>query len=241
MTYSQTVHRSILAGCLVVGAVLHAPVASAQMAVVDVRAIGQLIQQIRTMQQQLETARGQLREAQSTYQAMTGRRGMEQLLAGEVRNYLPPDWQSLASAIDATSVQYGALARDLEGLVRGNAVLTDVELDQLGPRPRTAIDADRRDVAVTQALSRQALAAAGARFDSLRGLIDAIPSATDPKAAMDLQARIAAEQAMLANEHTKLAALFETAEAQRLARVQQRREQALRDLGSLRTLPRMGL
>jgi len=53
-------------------ALLHGPVASAQMAVVDVRAIGQLVQQIRTMQQQLDTARGQLREAQSSYQAMTG-------------------------------------------------------------------------------------------------------------------------------------------------------------------------
>jgi len=58
---------------------------------------------------------------------------------------------------------------------------------------------------------------------------------------MELQARIAAEQAMLANEQSKLAALFETAEAERLARAQQRREQALRDLGSLRALPRMGL
>lgn len=232
---------SVAVGLLTVGAALQAPAAQAQMAVVDVRAIGQLIQQIRTMQQQLETARGQLREAQATFQAMTGGRGMEQLLAGEVRNYLPADWQQLASVIDATSTQYGALAQELDGLIRRNAVLSDAELDRLGGRPRTAIGEDRRDIAVSQALSREALNAAGARFDSLRSLIDAIPRATDAKAAMDLQARISAEQAMLANEHAKLAALFETAEAERLSRAQQRREQAIRDLGSLRTLPRMGL
>ena len=232
---------SVAVGLLVAGAALQAPTAQAQMAVVDVRAIGQLIQQIRTMQQQLETARGQLREAQATFQAMTGGRGMEQLLAGEVRNYLPADWQQLASVIDATSTQYGALALELDGLIRRNAVLSDAELDRMGGRPRTAIGEDRRDIAVSQALSREALNAAGARFDSLRSLIDAIPRATDAKAAMDLQARISAEQAMLANEHAKLAALFETAEAERLSRAQQRREQAIRDLGSLRTLPRMGL
>lgn len=241
MTIRNTIPVSVAVGLLTVGAAAFTPTASAQMAVVDVRAIGQLIQQIRTMQQQLETARGQLREAQATFQAMTGRRGMEQLLAGEVRNYLPPDWQQLASVIDATSTQYGALARELESLTRRNAVLSDAELDRLGARPRTAIDEDRRDIALTQALSRGALDAAGARFESLRALIDAIPNATDAKAAMDLQARIAAEQAMLENEHAKLAALFETAEAERLSRAQQRREQAIRDLGSLRTLPRMGL
>lgn len=239
-TLSQ-VSVSVAVGLLTVGAALHAPPAQAQMAVVDVRAIGQLIQQIRTMQQQLETARGQLREAQATFQAMTGGRGMEQLLAGEVRNYLPPDWQQLASVIDATSTQYGALAQELDGLIRRNAVLSDAELDRLGGRPRTAIDEDRRDIAVSQALSREALNAAGQRFESLRALIDAIPLATDAKAAMDLQARIAAEQVMLVNEHTKLAALFETADAERLSRAQQRREQAIRGLGSLRSLPRMGL
>ena len=125
--------------------------------------------------------------------------------------------------------------------MQGNAILSTAELDRLGARPRTAIDQDRRDIALSQALSRGALDAAGARFESLRALIAAIPSATDAKAAMDLQARIAAEQAMLANENAKLAALFETAEAERLSRAQQRREQAIRDLGSLRTLPRMGL
>jgi type IV secretion system protein VirB5 len=237
----KRIPASIAVGLLTVGAASFTPTASAQMAVVDVRAIGQLIQQIRMMQQQLETARGQLREAQATFQAMTGRRGMEQLLAGEVRNYLPPDWQQLASVIDATSTQYGALARELDQLIDRNAVLSDAELGALGARPRTAIDEDRRDIALTQALSRSALDAAGARFDSLRALIEAIPTATDAKAAMDLQARISAEQVMLANEHAKLAALFETAEAERLSRAQQRREQAIRDLGSLRSLPRMGL
>ena len=55
-----------------------------------------------------------------------------------------------------------------------------------------------------QVTSRQALQVSSERFASLQQLIDAIPTATDPKAILDLQARIAAEQAMLQNEQTKL-------------------------------------
>lgn len=213
----------------------------AVMPVVDVRAIVQLVQQIRTLQDQLATARNMLTEAQNSFQAMTGRRGMERLLAGQVRNYLPPDWRELASAISSVRGRYGALAQELESIIADNAVMSARDLAQLGPAQRDRVLEARRDVALAQGLSRDALAAAGQRFDALRDLIAAIPDAEDPKAVMDLQARIAAEQAMLANEHTKLNVLFETASAEREARVQQRRERAIRDIGSLRSLRPMGL
>ena len=58
---------------------------------------------------------------------------------------------------------------------------------------------------------------------------------------MDLQARIAAEQGMLANEQTKLQVLHQAAQAEEWARVQRAREQAIADIGSLRSLPAMGL
>jgi type IV secretion system protein VirB5 len=56
-----------------------------------------------------------------------------------------------------------------------------------------------------------------------------------------LQARIAAEQAMLVNEQTKLNVLYQATQAEELARKQRIREQALADIGSLRRLPPMGL
>ena len=81
MNKVKKISVAVASGLVTLGAAIYAPTAAAQMAVVDVRAIGQLIQQIRTMQQQLETARGQLREAQATFQAMTGRRGMDRFTA----------------------------------------------------------------------------------------------------------------------------------------------------------------
>ena len=215
--------------------------ASAVLPVIDVRAIAQMLQQIQTLQQQLATARNQLQQAQSAYAAMTGPRGMEQLLANEVRNYLPPDWAQLANAVGQARGQYAALSNELQQLVATNAVLDANQLGSLSATARQRVEAQRREVALSQGLAREALAAAGARFISLQSLISEIPNAADPKAVMDLQARIAAEQAMLANEHTKLAMVFEAAAAERSAREQQQRERALRDLGSLRTLQPLGL
>ena len=63
----------------------------------------------------------------------------------------------------------------------------------------------------------------------------------DQKAALDLNARIASEEAMLQNEQTKLQGLYQVAQSQEWARAQAAREQAIADQGSLRQLPAMGL
>jgi hypothetical protein len=56
---------------------LAAPSAQAQMAVIDVASITQLIQQAQTLTQQLEAARRQIAQAQALYQSTTGNRGMQ--------------------------------------------------------------------------------------------------------------------------------------------------------------------
>src|SRR5215469_16955272 len=85
------------------------PAAHAQFAVIDVASLTQLISEVQTLSQQLETARNQLSQAQSEFHSITGVRGMEQLLAGVTRNYLPPDWQTLQSALRGSGA-YPALA-----------------------------------------------------------------------------------------------------------------------------------
>ena len=71
------------------------PASRAQWAVVDVGAIAQLVQEVATLQQQLQTAELTLTNAQQQYQAMTGNRGMQNLLSGTNRNYLPTTWSQL--------------------------------------------------------------------------------------------------------------------------------------------------
>jgi type IV secretion system protein VirB5 len=217
------------------------PSVRAQWAVIDVGAIAQLIEQIATMYQQLETARSTLRQAEQQYRAATGGRGMERLLSGTDRNYLPANWAQLEATMRSADGTYRALGSRLQSILNDNALLSAERVGALTPLERQQLDAARRSAALFQATSRQALETTSGRFQALQQLVDAIPSAQDEKGILDLQARIAAEQAMLANEQTKLNVLHQIAQAEELARNQRIREQALADIGSLRRLPPMGL
>jgi type IV secretion system protein VirB5 len=218
-----------------------APAAHAQWAVVDVGAIAQLVKQVATLEQQLRTAQDQLQQAQQQYQSMTGGRGMEQLLSGTVRNYLPADWQTLAATVQGVPGSYGALRARLTATLQGNAVLTPAQTALLSDQERAQLDSARGSAALLQVTTQQALANTSTRFAALQQLTNAIPAATDQKAVLDLQARIGVEQAMLQNENTKLMVLYQAAQAEELARDQRARELAIANIGSLRRLGPIGL
>ncbi len=92
------------------------------MAVVDVRAIAQMAQQLQVLQNQLTTARNQLTQAQQQFQSLTGRRGMEQLLSGVTRNYLPADWADARShAARGAGELRGALSAQMQAAIRASA------------------------------------------------------------------------------------------------------------------------
>jgi type IV secretion system protein VirB5 len=217
------------------------PSARAQFAVIDVASIGQLVQQVQQLQQQVATARGQLAQAQSEYAAMTGNRGMQRLLGGTNRNYLPANWTQLSQALSGSSGSYPTLAADASALIAANAVLTPAQVATLSPAQQAQLIAARQSPALLQALSRTALANSSERFAALEQLIAAIGTAEDPKASLDLTARITAEQGMLQNEQVKLEGLYRIAQSQEWARAQRAREQAIADQGSVRLLPPMGL
>jgi type IV secretion system protein VirB5 len=225
---------------LLAGLGVNAP-AHAQWAVIDVAAIQQAIQQVLVLKQQLDNAKGQLKQAEDQFRSMTGSRGMERLAGDIARDYLPPEWQELERVIESTSARYGALASSLKRIKQKNAILTAAEIAKLPARVQAEIGQLRQDAALTQTLAREALAATSSRFEKLQSLIEAIGAADDTKAVMDLQARIDAEQAMLVNDQTKVVAAFQAAEAERQARIAQNRERALKDIGSLRALPPIGL
>ena len=96
--------------------------AHAQIPVTDVGAIMQLVMEVNTLEQQLNTARQDLGQAQQQYQSSTGGRGMGQLLSGTVRNYLPTNWPQLQAAMQGQGGGF-ALGSDVRGTVATNAVL----------------------------------------------------------------------------------------------------------------------
>ena len=220
-----------------------APASRAQWAVVDVGAITQLIQEVNYWKQQIQAMSSQLNQLQSTYNAMTGNRGMQNLLpiSPQTRNYLPPDWRGLMATLNGLSGSYSVLSAQLNSTLSTNAVLTPAQLSRLSPQEQAQLQSSRNSAALMQATSQQALQSSSQRFASLQQLINAIPSATDQKGALDLQARIAAEQAMLQNEQTKVQTLNQALQADERARQQRAQELSISSIGSLRNLPPIGL
>jgi type IV secretion system protein VirB5 len=213
-----------------------APVARAQWAVIDVPAIVQLVQEVQTLQQQLATARQQLQSAQQALLAMTGGRGMERLLGGTSRNYLPSNWTQVTGAAQGQRPSgYAGLSADVQSALAANAVLSPQRMATLSPADQQQIQAARQWSAMQQALAQEALAHASGRFAEIQGLIAAIGSAGDQKAILDLQARISAELGMLQNEQTKLQVLHQATQAQESAVRQQVRERVIEEHGRFET------
>jgi type IV secretion system protein VirB5 len=212
-------------------AIILAPAAQAQWAVIDVGAIAQAIQEVATLKQQLTTIEQQLTQAQQQFQSMTGTRGMQNLLSSINRNYFPTNSTQLLTA----------LATPIQSSINSNAVLTPQQMAALSPTQQQQVNAARSNAALLQVTTSQAYTNSSSRFASVQQLINAIPTATDQKGILDLQARIQAELGMLENEQTKLQVLFQLVQAQELSRKQRAQEQALSDVGSVRNLPPIGL
>lgn len=205
--------------------------AHAQWAVIDVNAIAQLAQEVQEMRQEIQTAQGELAQAQQQYRSMTGASGMQSLLTGITQNDLPASWAQISSG----------LSLPIQVMVNANAVLTPAQVSSLSPAEQDQLNSSRWNAALLQVAAQRAYANASSRFASLQELINAIPTATDQKEILDLQASIEAENDMLRNDATKLMVLYQAAQAQQWAEKQAVREEAIAGIGSLRTLPPLRL
>ena len=131
-----TLDPRLISVCLVASIAI-APAARAQWAVIDMPAIVQLVQEVQTLQQQLATAREQLQSTRQALQSMTGGRGMERLLVGTSRNYLPSNWTQVTSVLQGRgSSGYAGLSADLQSAIAVNAVLSPQRLATLSPADR---------------------------------------------------------------------------------------------------------
>lgn len=220
--------------------------AKAGIPVIDITAVANLIQQVMYWQQQISGMQkqyDQLKESKDqltrTHNAMTGSRGMEQLLPTSdlARNYLPPSYGELMGTLNGSSASYGGLANQVQSIMKANSVLSGTQLEGLSPELRQVVEQGRQSAALLNGMTQNAYQNTSQRFSALQLLIDRIASAQDPKAIQDLQARIQAEQNMLTNEQTKLQSLYQVAHSEELMRKQRAREKTASGIGSTRSLP----
>ena len=236
--------RQLIGFVLAVAAAAMPWQARAGIPVIDMAAVANLIQQLGAWQQQLSGMQRQYEQLtqsnaqlQQTYSAMTGARGMEQLLptADTARNYLPSSYGELMNTVNANSGGYAGLSGQIQSIMRANSILSSSQMSALSPEMRQVVEQGRQASAMFSAMSQGAYQNTSQRFSALQQLVDRIGTARDPKAIQDLQARIQAEQSMLTNEQTKLQGLYEMARSEELVRQQRVREQVISGHGGFET------
>lgn len=193
------------------------------------------IQQFNTMVEQLRELQQTYQMVMSTYNAVTGSRGLGalQTLTNASRNYLPASTGDLLDTIDGASQTYNQMSGMVQNFTDQNAILNGNAINSLNMTgQQLALFSQRRkNAAAIQATAQQSMNAAGQRYAYIQQMIDNINNTNDPKAIAELQARIAGEQVMLQNDQSKMSQMYAYLQNQERINQQQMRELAVQQVG----------
>jgi len=206
-----------LAAAVALCLVAHAPAKAGILPVIDLAVLTQSIQQVAAWAQQYQQMQSQISQLRQAHASMTGDRGMSGLLSGQNRNYLPADWNAAMTTLNTPGTTYGALASAAQQIKQAQSVLSQQETSRLSPQMQQYLEQTRNLAASQQAMGQSAYNTAAQRVNTLQTLTNALTGQSDPKAVMDLQARIASEQAALANDQSQLQAVAQLTTAQTAA------------------------
>ncbi|CEI19085.1 P-type DNA transfer protein VirB5 (plasmid) [Xanthomonas axonopodis pv. cassiae] len=213
----------IIKSLLLAGLLLFGGYASAGVPVTVVADVPSTINQIETMAKwkaQYDQMVSQIDQMKQQYASVTGSRGLGEIMNNPaLRNYLPNDWQSVYDSV--RSGGYNGLSGSAAAIYNKNKIY-DACASVPQADARTACEAAAVKPSQDKAFATDAYAAAKSRLDQIDSLMRQINQTQDPKAIAELQGRIAAEQAMIANEQTKLQLFQMMAQAE--DRIQEQRQ-----------------
>lgn len=172
--------------------------------------------------QQYDQMKGQIDQAKKQYEALSGSRGLGTIMNNPaLRDYLPSDWQAVYDSVNKGG--YSGLSGRAQSIYSSNQAF-DACANVTPADARTSCEARAVKPSQDQAFALNAYDAAKSRIDQIDQLMREINNTQDPKAIQELQARIAAEQANIQNEQTKLQMFAMVAAAEEKAQEQRRRE-----------------
>lgn len=207
-----------------VSLVLISSQALAQIPVTDGAAIKTSVQQqVETMAKwklQYDQMVSQIDQMKQEYQSITGVRGLGDVLNNPVlRDYLPDDWQGVYDSVKSGG--YAGLS-GRAGQVYNDNKIYDTCVNHTNEQSRTSCEAQAVKGAQDKAFALDAYDKAKERLGQIDALMREINRTQDPKSIAELQGRIAAEQALIQNEQTKLQMYSMVASAE--DRLQQQRQ-----------------
>lgn len=209
-----------------VSLVLISSQALAQIPVTDGAAIKTSVQQqVETMAKwklQYDQMVSQIDQMKQEYQSITGVRGLGDVLNNPaLRDYLPDDWQGVYDSVK--SAGYAGLSGRADQVYNDNKIY-DTCVNHTDEQSRISCEAQAVKGAQDKAFALDAYDKAKERLGQIDALMQEINRTQDPKSIAELQGRIAAEQALIQNEQTKLQMYSMVASAEDRLQQQRQRE-----------------
>lgn len=172
--------------------------------------------------QQVQQMTAQIDQMKQQYSALTGSRGLGRVFNNpQLRDYLPQDWQVVYDAVKRGG--YSGLNSRAGSIYADNKVFDACE-SLVADQQRGACRSQAVKPSQDKAFALEAYEQAAARLGQIDQLMGQINQTQDPKGIAELQGRIAAEQAMIQNEQTKLQMFQMVAEAEGKIQEQRQRE-----------------
>lgn len=195
---------------------------NAQTAAHNVATVAQWAKDIAEMKAQFDMLNNQYQQMEKDYEAVTGSRGLGNIMNDPAfRDYLPNDWQGVYDSVKNSG--YSGLSGTGKDVYQANAIY-DLCATILKDDERTACEAQSVKGAQDKGFALDAYKAAQDRIGQIDQLMSQINATQDPKAIAELQGRIAAEQANIQNEQTKLQMYSMVAAAEDQIQQQRQRE-----------------
>lgn len=217
-------HRRVLAA-LAAALALAAGPSRAQLIVHDPLNYASLIQQAQTALRQLQQLQQQLSQAQQLYAGFNTASHVGALATllntPSVRAFLP-DVTAFQAAAKGDFSGLQQIGRQALAIRQANRLYTPPAGDPAGQDLEATGDRAARDLA----LGQQTADVGAQRLAGLKSLDAAIDGAPDVRAVIDLQARLAAEHAMIANDQMRLQGLAMAQAAEARLQAQRERERA---------------
>lgn len=222
--------KAVLAAAMAAFLGASGPVLAAGIPVFDATRAADFIQQFARMKEQLDTARQQLAEAQRLFDSMSGIRGFGDLFRNTgLREYLPDDLRKIYDSVNGGG--YAGISGSIQDILNQERLGTG----SVNDLRQAIVDRERNAAATEKAVGLRGYEGAQRRLAQIEALMDEIGRTQDQKAIEELQARIAAEQAAIQNETTKLQLIAHLREAERKLIAEQRRELNQRILSNQNT------
>jgi type IV secretion system protein VirB5 len=210
------------AACIVASAVGTTPARATGIPVIDVANLIQTIQQVLNDITEIQNQVQQITQLQNQLNSINGFRNLGQVHNNPMlRNYVPAEAYTFVNAVDTGG--YSGLTSTSKSLRDAGMVYNCMDLTGT---ERTRCQASLAAPYQTKGLLQDAMKSAAGRLSQINALMSQTNATADQKAVQEIQARIAAENALLAHEVSQVQMLQGMADSEeRIARSRDRERQ----------------